>query len=147
MYPRQTGIPSQGTQMPQTILLVDDSPTIRSIIKVYLMGRQFEFVEADEGQRALQLVRLVPVNLVIADIKMPGMDGLTFVKKLRTDERPHLRKMPVILLTGDKSEETRQKGLEVGANAFIQKPISSAGLIEAVNKILPPEAPAEGKPS
>jgi two-component system chemotaxis response regulator CheY len=126
--------------MPQTILIIDDSPTIRNIIKVYLMGSQFEFVEADGGERALQLARLMPIHLVIADINMPGMDGLTFVRNLRNDERAEVRSLPVILLTGEKSEQLRTQGLKAGANEFIRKPVSSAGLIEAVNRLLKPGA-------
>ena len=122
--------------MPQTILIIDDSPTIRNIIKVYLMGSQFEFMEAEGGEKGLELVRKGSVELVIADINMPGMDGLTFVRQLRADARPELRGIPVILLTGEKAEALRIQGLKAGANEFIRKPVSSAGLIEAVNKLL-----------
>jgi two-component system, chemotaxis family, chemotaxis protein CheY len=124
-----------------TILLIDDSPTIRTIIKIYLMGRSFEFLEAEGGERGLQIARLVPVNLAIADINMPGMDGLQFVKALRHDEKEVLRTLPVILLTGEKSEEIKAKGLEAGANAFIQKPVSSARLLEVVDQFLPARSP------
>jgi two-component system chemotaxis response regulator CheY len=124
------------TTMAQTILLVEDSPTIRNIIKVYLMGGQYEFVEADGGARGLQLARLMPLDLVIADINMPGMDGITFLRELRADEQARVRNLPVILLTGEKSEELKAKGLKAGANDFIRKPVSSAGLVEIVNKHL-----------
>jgi two-component system chemotaxis response regulator CheY len=123
--------------MAQTVLLIDDSPTIRTIIKIYLMGRSFDFVEAEGGERGLQLARLMPIELVIADINMPGMDGLTFTKQLRADNNTKVRSLPVILLTGEKSEDLRTKGMEAGANAFIQKPVSSARLIEVVNQLLP----------
>ncbi|HSP81253.1 MAG TPA: response regulator, partial [Myxococcaceae bacterium] len=59
--------------MSANILLVDDSPTVRNILKIYLMNLKMGFVEAEDATRALQLLRLVPVKLVIADINMPGM--------------------------------------------------------------------------
>jgi two-component system, chemotaxis family, chemotaxis protein CheY len=123
--------------MAKTILLVDDSQTIRTIIKVYLMAHAFEFVEAENGDRALQLSRLVPVELVIADINMPGMDGITFVQHLRADERSKARNVPVILLTGEKSPDLEVRGMKAGANAFIYKPVTSAKLTELVNQMLP----------
>jgi two-component system chemotaxis response regulator CheY len=122
------------------ILLVDDSPTIRQILKIYLMGRPFEFLEADNGERALQLVKLMPVELVIADVKMPGMDGLSFVRELRAVEGPRVRNLPVILLTGEKSDDIRVQGMQAGANAFLQKPVSSSRLKELVNELLPAKA-------
>ena len=124
--------------MPKTILLIDDSPTIRSVIKVYLMTRKFEFLDAENGERGLQLVRLLPVDLVIADVKMPVIDGISFLRQVRADTRPQLKNLPIILLTGDKSEELRKEGLGAGATAFLHKPISNTQLCEAVDKIIPP---------
>jgi two-component system chemotaxis response regulator CheY len=124
--------------MRSTLLLIDDSPTIREIIKIYLMGRSLEFVDAENAERGLTLVGLMPIKLIIADIKLPGMDGVEFVRKLRADARPHIRSLPVILLTGQKAADLRQQGLEAGANAFIEKPISSTALNELIGKLLPP---------
>jgi two-component system chemotaxis response regulator CheY len=123
-------------RVPQTVLVIDDSSTIREIVKIYLSGKSFEFVEAESGDRGLQLARLMQVDLIIADVKMPGMDGLTFVRHLRSDEKAHLREVPVILLTGEKSEDLKTQGLEAGANAFIQKPVSSGRLKEVVGQLL-----------
>src|SRR5262245_40079731 len=72
---------------PQTILIVDDSSSIRSILKVYLMGLEAEVLDAESGERALKLARLLPLSLMIVDINMPGMDGLTLVDKVRHDSR------------------------------------------------------------
>ncbi|MDP9035585.1 MAG: response regulator [Myxococcota bacterium] len=123
--------------MPQTILLVDDSKTMREVFKVYLMGRQFEFLEAEDGQRALRILRLLPVSLVIVDLKMPKMDGLAFLTHLRASERPALRLVPVILVTAEKSSEWEGAGQTAGANAFLQKPLDSKRAIEAVDRFLP----------
>lgn len=125
-------------RLPRTILLLDDSRTIRELIKVHLVGNNFEFVEAGDGARALQLVRLVPVDLVIADITMPGMDGLSFLKQLRADGNAAIRRIPVILLTGNKAEAEplRAAGMAAGANDFVLKPVSSAQLTDAIRRIL-----------
>src|SRR5690348_13072976 len=88
-------------KMEKTILVMDDSSTIREVLKVYLASERYEVVEAENADRGLNLVRLLPVDLVIADIKMPGMDGLVFVRRLRQEKNPRVRGLPVILLTGE----------------------------------------------
>lgn len=127
--------------MSDNILVVDDSPTVRNIIKIYLMNLRLSILEAEDATRALHLLRLVPVSVVIADINMPGMDGITFVKELRASKEAQLRGIPVILLTAEKGGDLRQRGAEAGANAFIQKPVSHADLTETVRQFLPLAAP------
>ena len=122
--------------MPITILVVDDSPTLRGIVKIYMRPLAVEVMEADGGERALQLARLAVPSLIVADINMPGMDGITFVKQLRADSRPEVRNIPVIFLTGEKTEEQRERAKAAGANDFLEKPVKSAPLQEAVRKIL-----------
>jgi two-component system chemotaxis response regulator CheY len=123
--------------MSHTILLVDDSPTHRSLIQVFLTGRGFRFVEADTGKHALELLKDTRPDLIIADINMPEMDGMTFVRELRGHPRSELRKLPVVLLTGDnRSSERSEEGLAAGADEFLRKPISSAGVLEVVSKLL-----------
>ncbi len=123
--------------MAHTILLVDDSPTHRSLIKVFLSGQDFNFVEGSSGKQALDLLRTEHVDLIIADINMPEMDGLQFVGELRTHPLPSLRKTPVVLLTGDDSQRSTHRRAEAaGADAFLRKPISSAGLLDVVTQLL-----------
>ncbi len=123
--------------MNQTILLVDDSKTMREVLKVYLMGRQFEFLEAEDAGRGLRVLRLVPVSLVIVDLKMPKMDGLEFLRQLRGSELPALRRVPVIMVTGEKSSEYQTLAMTAGANGFLQKPLDSGRATEAVDRLLP----------
>ena len=120
-----------------TVLLMDDSPTIRSVLKVHLMGRDLEFVEAETAERGLQILKLVVVKLVIGDVNMPGMGGIEFVKAVRADPREGLRKLPIVLLTSDRSPELKQQGLDAGATAFLYKPVSSAHLIEVIQEVMP----------
>ncbi|XXF76861.1 response regulator [Myxococcaceae bacterium GXIMD 01537] len=122
--------------MSANILVVDDSPTVRNIIKIYLMNLKHGILDAEDAERALQLLRLVPVSVVIADINMPGMDGITFVKEVRASPMPQVRQVPIILLTAEKSADLRQRGAQAGANAFIQKPVSHTELTDTVRQFL-----------
>ncbi len=125
--------------MTRQILLIDDSATMREILKVYLMGRGFSFIDCPGAARALEIVGAQHVDLVIADINMPKMDGLTFVRTLRASPQPSMRDVPVILVTGDRAEDLRARGREAGANGFLQKPLSSEKLMQLVDELLPKE--------
>lgn len=126
---------------PRTILIVDDSSSIRSILKVYLMGLKAEVLDAESGERALKLARLLPLSLMIVDINMPGMDGLTLVDKVRHDSRPAVARLPVILLTSDRSEAVRVRMREVGANDLLYKPVSAGTLLASAGKLLEKAGP------
>jgi two-component system chemotaxis response regulator CheY len=123
------------------VLLVDDSPSVRSILKVYLMGLRTTFLEAEDGDRALRLLRLSPVDLVIADVQMSPMDGITFVRHLRESARPQLRGVPVVMLTSDRSESVRERGLAAGANAFVHKPVDAKTLLRTIEDVMPGGSP------
>jgi two-component system chemotaxis response regulator CheY len=122
--------------MTRQILLIDDSATMREILKVYLMGRGFSFIDCPGAARALEILASQHVDLVIADINMPKMDGLTFVKTLRGHAQPSVRDVPVILVTGDRAEDLKSRGKEAGANGFLQKPLSSEKLMQLVDELL-----------
>ncbi len=123
--------------MAARILIVDDNPTIRAIVKLYLEGRGFDFEEAADGEQALLALLRQPADLVIVDVVMPRKDGLAFVRELRRHADPRLRALPVILLTGQLSEEEgEQKSRDVGANAFVLKPITGPRLLAAVEDLL-----------
>jgi CheY-like chemotaxis protein len=121
---------------PGTILIADDSSSIRNILKIYLMGLPVEVIDVDSGERALELARRAPPSLIIVDINMPGMDGLTMVDRLRRDERPEVARVPVVVLTGDQAEHLALRAKEVGANEFLQKPISAGDLIRVCSPYL-----------
>ena len=127
--------------MVHTVLIVDDSPTIRSVAKIHLMGCGYDFVEADSAERALQVLKLVPVSLVLADIRMAGMSGIDFVRAVRADQRPHVRNAPVVLMTGEKALPLRAEAMAAGANAFLNKPITSGALLAVVQQLLPKDVP------
>lgn len=117
-----------------TVLIVDDSPTIRGFAKLYLRPLAVEVVEAEEGMQALEVVRAKLPVVAIVDINMPGMDGLAFTREVRGD--PALARLPVVLLTGDRSEQVRAQGLAAGASDFLGKPLKGAELQAVVKKFL-----------
>ncbi|QRK11959.1 response regulator [Archangium violaceum] len=123
--------------MKRTVLLVDDSDTIRHIIKVYLMKlKQVEFLDADRSDRGLKLLGANPVDLVIADFNMPGMNGLEFVREVRSDKRHEVSRVPLVLLTGGKAPDLEKRALESGVSEFVRKPISSAALTAVARRHL-----------
>ena len=125
--------------MATTILLVDDSPTVRSILKVYLAGVEggaLKFVETDRGDRALQALRHMPINLVIADFAMPVMNGLAFVEAVRREVDERVRNVAIILLTGNPEADLEQRASAAGVNLFLRKPVDSPTLVGAVRRLL-----------
>lgn len=122
--------------MAGSVLIVDDSPTIRGFARIFLAQLGVEIAEAEEGGKALDLLRNTPFSLVVVDVNMPGMDGLTFTRELRADPRPEIAKLPVVLLSGDRSEALREQGRAAGCSDFIGKPLKGPELQAVVKKFL-----------
>lgn len=122
--------------MAKRILLVDDSASIRSLIRVFLVNHGYDFVEADSGERALSVLKIVPADLAIVDVNMPGMGGIEFVRQVRQHSRPHVRGVPVVLLTGDCTPEIQAEGEKVGANSFLTKPVKVEQLTQLIGALL-----------
>ncbi len=122
--------------MAESVLIVDDSATIRGFARIFLTPLGVEIVEAAEGGQALEVVRLRPPSVIVVDVNMPGMDGLTFTRELRKDPRPEIARLPVVLLTGDRSEEIREQGRAAGCSDFLGKPIKGPELQAVVKKFL-----------
>jgi twitching motility two-component system response regulator PilG len=116
------------------VLLVDDTRTLLSLIQVYLMGWQMEFLEAKDGTEGLAKAREHKPDLVISDVRMPGMDGFELCAALRADATLH--ETPVVLLTSLSDDASRRKGKLVGATAFLTKPVSVEDLRRTVGQIL-----------
>lgn len=108
------------------ILLIDDSATSRAVLKVYLSGLSYELLEAADGEAGLKLARQMRPAVILLDLKMPGMDGLTFCRSLRSD--PILRTIPVILISGTRSTLLAQEAVRIGARTFLTKPINDSVL-------------------
>ncbi|WNG32941.1 response regulator [Archangium violaceum] len=127
----------EGAPVTHTVLLVEDSNTIRHILKIYLMKLKLDFLDADRAERGLELLQTHPVHLVIADVNMPGgMDGLEFVRRVRASAREPMRQLPIVLLTGGKAPDLEARGLQAGASEFVRKPVSIDALASVVRRQL-----------
>jgi DNA-binding response OmpR family regulator/anti-sigma regulatory factor (Ser/Thr protein kinase) len=119
---------------PETILVVDDAPDVRLILKRGLSKRGFGVILADDGEQGLSKAAEGGVDLILLDVLMPGLDGLEVCRRLKAD--PATADVPVIFLTGHDSAEMVVKGLEVGANDFVSKPIVLSTLLARVEVAL-----------
>jgi two-component system chemotaxis response regulator CheY len=120
--------------MGKTILTVDDSSTMRQMIGFTLKGAGFDILEAGDGLEALERARGQKLSLVITDVNMPRMDGITLVQRLRA--LPEFRFTPILVLTTESGLDMKQKGKEAGATGWIVKPFSPEKLLDVVNKVL-----------
>jgi two-component system chemotaxis response regulator CheY len=123
---------------PQRVLLVDDSRSIRTLLKIYLMARSFEYIEAESAEAALKVLESEQVDLILTDFHMDGMNGADFAATVRASKDPKVSKIPILMMTGDaNAAEVRNKGQKAGINAFVRKPVSCAQLMTLVDTILP----------
>lgn len=117
--------------MPPKILVVEDEQAIRSFIKVNLMRNNFDVVEAESGEQALELVS-DEIDVVLLDVMMPGIDGYEVCRKIRDQ----YSQMGIIMLTAKGQEENKIEGLEAGADDYIVKPFSPKELLARINSLL-----------
>ena len=121
-------------QKTMKILIVDDFPTMRRIIKNLLKDLGFENVdEAEDGAMALEKLRNGNFEFVVSDWNMPNMDGLEMLKAIRAD--PALSKLPVLMVTAEAKKENIIAAAQAGANGYVVKPFTAATLEEKLNKI------------
>jgi len=121
--------------MARRILTVDDSKTMRDMVSYTLKSAGFEVVEAEDGVGALALLASTTVDLVITDINMPKMDGVTLVKELRG--RSAFKSTPILILTTEGGEDKKAQGRAAGATGWIVKPFAPDKLLQVVNKVCP----------
>src|SRR6266516_3995138 len=116
------------------ILTADDTATMRQMISFTLGSVGHDVTQASDGAEALQIARGRKFDLVIADINMPNMDGISLVKSLRA--LPDYRFTPILILTTESQEERRQQGRNAGATGWIVKPFNPEQLLTVVKKVL-----------
>ena len=120
----------------KTILVVDDSATMRQLLALTLKKlKGCEVVEAINGKEAVDKLSSRPFDLLIADLKMPEMDGLELVSHIRDVLKLSL---PIVIVTTKGEEDDRDRGLKGGANAYLTKPISGTALLQLVERLLKP---------
>lgn len=116
------------------VLVVDDSTTMRQLMKMVLMKAvHCQITEAQDGLEALAKLKEGSFDLVVTDLNMPRLDGLGFVRLARKELKSTV---PIVIVTTKGSEADRDKGLELGANAYLTKPINGAQVIKTVNQFL-----------
>ena len=116
------------------ILAVDDSPSMRDMVRIALTGAGFDVIQAHDGEQALQLAKKDAFDLVLSDVNMPRMDGIALIRALRAEAS--YRHTPILMLTTDGSPERKKEGKEAGATGWIVKPFDPVQLIATMNRVL-----------
>ena len=122
--------------MAKTIMIVDDSASLRQVVGIALKGAGYEVIEGMDGKDALAKLAGKKVHLIISDVNMPNMDGISFVKTLK--QMPNYKFMPVIMLTTESQDSKKQEGQAAGAKAWVVKPFKPESLLCAVQKLVLP---------
>ena len=112
------------------ILVVDDDPTIREYVRLHLASANFEVEVAEDGETAYEMALLHPPDLILSDISMPNMDGFQFLEKIRAC--PALADIPIILLTQHSDASVFRRGMDLGADDFLAKPVRRKDLLTSI---------------
>lgn len=113
------------------LLIVDDEKLIRDVITEYAKNEKFETLEAEDGKEALEIIKNNEIDLVVLDIMMPKMDGLTFLKEMKK-----INNIPVIILSARTEEYDKLAGFDLGTDDYLTKPFSPKELIARIKAIL-----------
>ncbi|RZI44052.1 response regulator [Herbaspirillum sp. HC18] len=122
--------------MAKTIMVVDDSASMRQVIGIALKGEGYSVIEGRDGKDALAQLTGQKVHLIISDVNMPVMDGITFVKEVK--QMPNYKFTPILMLTTESEESKKREGQAAGARAWMVKPFKSDQLLNAVQKLCLP---------
>ncbi len=122
--------------MAQTILVIDDSSSLRMVVAMSLKGAGYDVLEAGDGKEALKLLDGRKIGMAVCDVNMPNMNGIEFVKAAKL--LPNYKFMPILMLTTETSEEKKADGKAAGAKAWMVKPFSPGALLSAVSKFCLP---------
>ena len=119
----------------KSVLVVEDSITSRMLFKNILEGAGYMVKTATDGQNAYTMLKKEPFNLVVSDVQMPVMDGFELTAKIRGNKK--LADTPVVLITGSQSDKERERGIDIGANAYIVKSgVDQDSLIDVVGRLI-----------
>ena len=120
--------------MSKTVLVVDDSTSVRQVVSMTLKSQGFAIIEGCDGQDALNKLDGRKVHLIVSDLNMPVMDGLTFVKEVK--KKTDYRFVPIIMLTTESDSGLKAQGQAAGLKAWMLKPFRPEQLIDAVSKLV-----------
>ncbi len=122
--------------MAKTIMIVDDSASLRKVVGIALKSAGYVVLEGCDGKDALAKLTGQKVHLIISDVNMPNMDGISFVRALK--QMPNYKFTPVIMLTTESQEAKKQEGQAAGAKAWVVKPFKPEQMLGAVQKLVLP---------
>ncbi len=122
--------------MAKTILVVDDSASLRQVVAIALKGAGYDVIEACDGKDALAKLTGQKVHLIISDVNMPNMDGITMVKEVK--QMAAYKFTPIIMLTTESQESKKAEGQAAGAKAWVVKPFKPEQMLQAVSKLILP---------
>ncbi|MEJ2418869.1 MAG: response regulator [Exilibacterium sp.] len=122
--------------MSKTILIVDDSASLRQVVSIALKGAGYTTIEASDGRDALTKLNGERIHLIISDVNMPNMDGITFLKEVK--KLPNYKFTPVIMLTTESQQAKKAEGQAAGAKAWVVKPFQPQQMLAAVGKLIMP---------
>lgn len=120
--------------MPKTALIVDDSTSIRQMVSFTMQEAGFTVLEGANGQEAIDKVAGQKVDIVITDLNMPVMDGMTLIRTLRA--MPAFKFTPILMLTTESQDAKKQEGKAAGATGWIVKPFNPEKLLQVVGKVV-----------
>jgi len=117
------------------VLIVDDAVTMRQMVSFTLQKGGYEVVEAEHGQDALKKLATLTVDLIITDLNMPVMDGITLIQNVR--KMPAMKSKPILMLTTEGLAAKKEQGKAAGATGWIVKPFDPEKLLQTLAKVLP----------
>lgn len=127
--------------MKNSILLVDDEPNVRNMLRQMLELSGFEVAEAEDGLEALEVLEDMVPDIMILDVMMPNLDGVSLCKQLRADAE--FATLPILMLSGKTQHKAVEEGLAAGANRYLRKPITVDELLKNVRELLPAASPLD----
>ena len=122
--------------MAQTILVIDDSASLRQVVAMALQGAGYDVLQAGDGVAALALLDGRKIGMAVCDVNMPNMNGIEFV--IAAKKLPAYKFMPILMLTTETQESKKAEGKAAGAKAWMVKPFSPSSLLSAVSKFCIP---------
>ena len=125
---------SAGKSLVRSILVVDDEPMARNLLRLMLVRDGFDVIEAGNGDEAITMLETRQPDLMVLDVMMPGMDGITVCETVRAHETQN--ELPIIMLSARTDRESVNQGLAAGATSYLRKPISADALTNHVREIL-----------
>ena len=116
------------------LLVVDDDKTTRKLLGLYLRGKGYEVVPAENGLDAIEKLGTESIDLVVTDMNMPYMDGIELTKILRSDS--NLKNMPIIMVTTEADDDERKKAFDAGVDDYLVKPTNADAITDSIKRIV-----------